>query len=216
MSTSKRFHVRARGPWACFTRPELKGERVSYEVMTPSAARGVLEAVLWKPAIRWQIHSIKVLAPIRWNAVRRNEVGDKMSLRGEAYYVEERRQQRNTVALRDVDYLITASFCMTDLAGPSDTLIKFEEMMARRLEKGQMYHQAYLGTREFAADVLPGDPDLPAVEVGVDRPLGLMFYDFDYRQEGPSPLFFDARLQGGVLNVPSYEQVLANTAGGRA
>lgn len=213
MSTSKRFHVRIQGPWACFTRPELKGERVSYEVMTPGAARGVLEAVLWKPAIRWQIHEIRVLAPIRWATIRRNEVGKKMAPGNDAFYVDEERQQRNTVALRDVDYLVTASFKLTEKAGEADSVIKFEEMMARRLEKGQMFHQAYLGTREFAADVSLGEPGLPGIDQGVDRPLGMMFYDFDYRAPSPQPLFFSARLASGSLAIPSLEAVLSDMGG---
>ena len=117
---SKRFRIRARGPLACFTRPELKAERVSYEVMTPSAARGLLEAVLWKPAIGWRIHEIAVLAPIAWTSFRRNEVTGVASARGGAFFVDDdtRRAQRNTVALKDVDYAITASFEMTQRAGP--------------------------------------------------------------------------------------------------
>lgn len=212
MSMSKRFYVRARGPLACFTRPELKAERVSYEVMTPSAARGVLEAILWKPAIRWEIEAIKVLAPIKWTAFRRNEVGDKGSPRSEAFYVEDRRQQRNTVALQDVDYLITARFVMADRAGEADSVVKFEEMMTRRLEKGQVFHQPYLGCREFAAEVLAGDPELAGIELGVDRPIGLMFYDFDHGSTPPSPLFFEARLKDGMLSVPARERVMSGGA----
>lgn len=212
MSMSKRFYVRARGPFACFTRPELKAERVSYEVMTPSAARGVLEAILWKPAIRWEVEAIRVLAPIKWAAFRRNEVGDKGSPRSEAFYVEERRQQRNTVALQDVDYLIIAHFAMTDRAGQSDSIVKFEEMMTRRLEKGQVFHQPYLGCREFAAEVLPGDPGLVGIDPGVDRPMGLMFYDFDHSSTPPNPLFFEARLKDGTLSMPAREQVMSGGA----
>ena len=205
---SKRFHLRAKGSLACFTRPEMKAERVSYEVMTPSAARGVVESVLWKPAISWRIHSIKVLSPIRWTTFLRNEVSDKVSLRADIFYIEDRRQQRNTVALQDVDYLIEASFRMTEKAGEQDSIVKFEDMMERRLKKGQSFCQAFLGCREFAADVSLGDPDLLAIERGVDRPLGRMFYDFDFRHTPPRPLFFEARLKSGVLEMPPPDLLL--------
>lgn len=216
MSTSKRFMVRVRGPLACFTRPEMKAERVSYEVMTPSAARGVLEAVMWKPAIRWRVHSIKVLSPIRWTSFRRNEVSEKASLRTDAYYVDERRQQRNTVALQEVEYLVTASFEMTPKAGPEDSVVKFEEMVTRRIKKGQTFHQPYLGCREFVADLDWAEEDAPGIEPGINRPLGWMFYDFDYPEDSKAsvrPLFFEARLNGGVLEVPPLEEVRALALG---
>jgi len=208
---SKPYRVRIRGPVACFTRPELKAERVSYEVMTPSAARGALEAVFWKPAIRWRIHEIAVLAPIAWISFRRNEVNDH-AMRGKTNYMaDEDRAQRNTVALRDVDYAVKASFALVpDKVGPEDNLRKFEEMFERRLEKGQCFHRPYLGCREFVADVLPAPESLQPVDSQVDRPLGLMLYDFDYRTlDAIRPLFFQARLQHGIVQVPSWEEVLA-------
>lgn len=207
-TASKRFFVRAKGPLACFTRPEMKVERVSYEVMTPSAARGILEAVLWKPAIVWRVHEIAVLAEIRWTSFRRNEVSERMSPRVVDYCADEKRTQRHTVALRDVDYVITASFSLTDKAGPDETLRKFEEMFERRLEKGQHFHQPYLGCREFAAEIEPAGSDLQPHAAQVDRPLGRMFYDFAFAQAGTVPLFFEARLQGGVLHVPRREELL--------
>lgn len=212
---SKRFRVRARGPIACFTRPEMKAERVSYEVMTPSAARGVLEAIIWKPAIRWRIHAVDVLAPIRWTSFRRNEVNDRASPKVTDFFAEERRAQRNTVALSSVDYVITASFEMTAQAGPTDGVTKFEEIFERRLQKGQTFHQPYLGCREFAADVLPAPESVTPIDGAVDRPLGLMFYDFAYHPEGlpARPLFFDARLRNGVLDVPPLADVLRANAG---
>jgi CRISPR-associated protein Cas5d len=208
---SGRFRVRARGPVACFTRPEMKAERVSYEVMTPSAARGVLEAVLWKPSIRWHVHEIAVLAPIQWTSFRRNEVGSRASPKVQDFYVEERRAQRNTVALRDVDYVITCSFELTRRAGPEENVRKFEEMFERRLGRGQSFHQPYLGCREFVAEVEPAPPEVRPIQPEVNRPLGLMFYDFDYGPDGKisvRPLFFEARLKGGVLHVPPREEVL--------
>lgn len=206
MKRSRSFQVRVQGPIACFTRPEMKVERMSYEVMTPSAARGVLEAVLWKPAIRWQVEEIAVGAPIAWLSFRRNEVNSRASDR--EYFADEDRAQRNTVALRDVDYLVTAHFVMTERAGPEETVTKFEEMFHRRLQKGQHFHQPYLGCREFAANVSPVAEGFRRVDSGVDRPLGLMFYDFDFRSKQPRPLFFSARLSGGVLKVPEFQAVL--------
>lgn len=208
--TSKLLTARVRGSIACFTRPEMKVERVSYEVMTPSAARGVLEAILWKPAIRWHVQSIAVLAPVAWTSFRRNEVKDRASEKVPVYFADlpERRAQRNTVALRNVDYVVSATFELTDRAGPEETVKKFEEMFERRLAKGQHFHQPYLGCREFAADVEPAPETYAAVDASVDRPLGLMFYDFDYA-EANRPLFFQARLERGVLRVPSRADVLA-------
>jgi CRISPR-associated protein Cas5d len=201
---------------ACFTRPEMKAERVSYEVMTPSAARGLLEAVLWKPSIRWHVHEIAVLAPIQWTSFRRNEVGSRASPKVRDFYVEERRAQRNTVALRDVDYVLTCSFELTGRAGPEENVRKFEEMFERRLERGQSFHQPYLGCREFVAEVEPALPGFRPIQAEVDRPLGLMFYDFDYGPSGEisvRPLFFEARLKGGVLHVPPREEVLRANGG---
>jgi CRISPR-associated protein Cas5d len=211
---SRRFQVRARGPLACFTRPEMKAERVSYEVMTPSAARGILESILWKPAVRWAVHSIAVLAPIRWQSFRRNEVNDRASPKVLDFFAEDRRAQRNTVALRDVDYVITASFSLTDRAGPGDNLVKFEEMFERRLRKGQTFQQPYLGCRELAAIVEPAPETFQPVDEGADRPLGLVLYDFAYNPEGQGarPLFFEARLTRGVLDVPPLADVLRANA----
>lgn len=205
---SRPFKVRARGPLACFTRPEMKVERMSYEVMTPSAARGVFEAILWKPAIAWEVEEIAVCAPIRWTSFRRNEVNSVAS-RPKTYLADEDRAQRNTVALKDVDYVLTACFEMTKRAGEGDSVAKFVEMFLRRLEKGQHFHAPYLGCRELAADVSPVETDLRPIEPGVTRPLGLVFYDFDFRTTPPRPLFFEARLESGVLRVPSRRDVYA-------
>ena len=210
---SRNFRVRARGEIACFTRPEMKVERVSYEVMTPAAARGLLEAVLWKPAIAWRIHAIEVLAAVRWISVRRNEVNSRASLEKRMILVDEDRAQRNTVALRDVDYVIHASFEMTPRAGDADNVRKFEEMFERRLEKGQHHSAPFLGCREFAAQLEPANGSLAPIDPLVDRPLGWMFFDFDWsgfdgrgghrESEARTPLFFEARLTHGVLRVPA-------------
>lgn len=210
--SSRVFALRVRGELACFTRPEMKVERVSYEVMTPAAARGVLEAILWKPAIRWHIHEIAALAPIRWASFRRNEVRDIASPRVPHLIADapDQRSQRNTLALRDVDYVVRCSFTMTSRAGKRDNMPKFEEMFARRLEKGQQYEPPYLGMREMIADVSPPPETYTPIDAGVDRPLGMMFYDFEPVEIGRGrPLFFEARLRSGVLQVPPIAEVLA-------
>lgn len=218
MWESKRFRVRVRGELACFTRPEMKVERVSYEVMTPSAARGILECVLWKPAIEWRIHAIEVLAPIRWASFRRNEVISRASAKSGPFFVDEERTQRNTVALRDVDYVIVASMASTARAQSDDNVRKFEEMFERRLKNGQHHHPPSLGCREFAARVEPADGAPPPIDPGVRRPLGRMLYDFDWSGFEGAPhresvprraLFFDAVLDRGVVHVPDRAAVRA-------
>jgi CRISPR-associated protein Cas5d len=208
---SKVFELRVRGALACFTRPEMKVERVSYEVITPSAARGVLEAVLWKPAIRWRIHEIIVLAPIRWASVRRNEVRDLASPRVPYLLADSlaQRSQRNTLALRDVDYVVRCSFSLTRRAGVQDNLPKFEDIFARRLQKGQHYEPPYLGMREMVGDISPAPEKYAGIEPGANRPLGLMFYDFEPVEIGRGrPLFFEAHLRSGRLHVPPVEGIL--------
>lgn len=221
-SRSPTLRLRARGPLACFTRPELKVERVSYPVMTPSAARGLLEAVLWKPALRWQIERIHVLSEIRFIAFRRNEVSTRAAKPSSdlvrdggmvlPYFADDDRAQRNTLALRDVDYLIEASFVLTEKAGPGDNVAKFVDMFERRVEKGQCFHQPYLGCRELAAEVLPPADSPPPVDDS--RDLGLMLWDVEYSPKRNRPLFFSARLDHGILEVPASPEAL--TAGGAA
>jgi CRISPR-associated protein Cas5d len=209
-SRSSTFRVRARGPYACFTRPELKAERVSYEVMTPSAARGILEAILWKPAIRWKVERIHVLAPIRFIAVKRNEVTRKAAVTGDVgrFFADEDRirAQRNTLMLRDVDYVIEASFELTDKVGSDDNLPKFIEMFQRRLAKGQCFHTPYLGCREFAARVeaAPENWEAPA-ELRERRSLGMILHDLAFAPNGSGaarPFFFEATLEDGRIEVP--------------
>jgi CRISPR-associated protein Cas5d len=219
------FAVRVRGEIACFTRPEMKVERVSYEVITPSAARGVLEAVLWKPAIAWAVRRIHVLAPVRWIAFKRNEVTHKIptgtvrsAMRGgplPALAAEERRAQRNTLALRDVDYVIEAGFRLVpDRAGPADTLVKFTEMFRRRLEKGQCFRVPYLGCREFVAQVEPAPDGWETERRDDTRDLGWMLHDIEFRAKGGNlPHFFQARLERGMIEVPALRPGL-QTAGG--
>jgi len=180
--------------------------------MTPTAARGLLSAVLWKPAIQWQIERIKVLAPIRFTSFRRNEVNSKASMPRAALVrdggmppvlvADDDRAQRNTVALHDVDYVVEARFSLTDRAGPSDNVLKFVDMFRRRVEKGQHFIAPYLGCREFAADVLPAD-DAPS-PIAESRKLGRILLDIKYGVGGRNtPIFFDAELVDGVLHVPA-------------
>jgi CRISPR-associated protein Cas5d len=212
------------GDHACFTRPEMKVERVSYDVMTPSAARGILEAIHWKPAIRWVIDRIHVLKPIRFQSIRRNEVGSKApagkikmamnrgSLKGLRLLVDEDRQQRASTVLADVAYVIEAHFELTDKAGRDDIEGKHLDMFNRHAARGQCFHQPCLGTREFAArfELLPPEAPLPqpeekSVDLGFERPrdLGFMLWDIDHAAKGRPSLLFRARLENGVVTVPA-------------
>jgi len=200
------FRLKVWGEYACFTRPEMKVERVSYDVMTPSAARGILEAVLWKPAIRWQITQIDVLKPICWTSVRRNEVGAVMSTRTDGMFVEDQRQQRAGLFLRDVAYVIHAFFEMTKKAGAEDNIKKFEEMFMRRAEKGQCFHRPYLGCREFAARFEPIDTEIEELQpISETRDLGFMLYDMNHSGAEPMPMWFRAQLTNGRVRVPPLE-----------
>ena len=212
--------LRARGPLALFTQPALKVERMSAPVMTPSAARGLLEAVLWKPAIRWRVERIRVLAPIRFTSFRRNEVNSKAPapssgvMRAVApppvLYADDDRAQRNTVALCEVDYVIEARLVLTPRAGPEDNVPKFVDMFHRRVEKGQHFHQPYFGCREFAADVLPAD-DAPS-PIAESRPLGRILWDIVFDPaRGNRPIFFEAELRDGVMEVPAEPPTLRAT-----
>ena len=199
------------GEFACFTRPEMKVERVSYDAMTPSAARGILEAIHWKPQIRWVVDRIHVLRPIRYQNIRRNEVGSKISaakaktamrsgdLGGLHLAVDEDRQQRATLALRDVAYVIEAHFDMTSRAY-GDTPAKHQEMFRRRAAAGQCFHQPCFGVREFPAHFEPVDELPPSTLDTPDRDLGWMLYDIDYAN-GHTPLFFHAKLEAGAVDV---------------
>ena len=213
----KTYCLELTGPYACFTRPEMKVERVSYDVMTPSAARACFEAILWKPAIRWHVRRIEVLKPIRWINLRRNEVSGVVSGRnvetamkngtGElAQYIEEERQQRAGLFLRDVAYRVHADLEVLPGAAPDNTPMKFQEMFARRAAKGQCVNQPYLGCREFAAAFRLVD-DLAAEPPPVDetRDLGFMLHDLDFTNPGdPLPRFFRASMDNGVVNVPAW------------
>ena len=189
------------GNYALFTRPELKAERVSYDVMTPSAARGILEAIYWHPGMMWVIDSIHVCNPIRFINIRRNELGQKGS---KMEYYDGSIEQRASVILRDVRYVISAHFEMTDKANASDNPGKFSSEFKRRVEKGAYFHQPYFGTREFPAffSFCEGIPPCPEELTG-HRDLGYMLFDLDYSDpKNITPLFFRASLENGKLLVP--------------
>ncbi len=204
------------GSAACFTRPELKAERFSYAVMTPSAARGILEAVFWHPGLRWEIDRIHVLSPIQFTNIRRNELKAKMSARTVSAFVgkkgkeiyqstKEDIQQRAATVLRHPHYIIEAHFVMTEKANASDNPEKFRAMFCRRARKGQCYHTPYLGCREFPAYFRLYEGELPAQE-GETKDLGFMLYDMDYTdQKNIQPTFFQAQLVNGVLELSDCE-----------
>lgn len=202
------------GDYACFSRPEMKVERVSYDVMTPSAARGLLESIYWHPGLKWTIDRIHVCAPIRFSNIRRNEVKDTVSAQkvrtvinkgGELYLATpDSIQQRAAMVLRDVHYVIEAHFDITPHAAPTDNPGKFQDIMRRRLEKGQFYHQPCFGVREFPAHFKPCTrlPACPEELLG-EQDLGWMLLDLDYSdRENITPHFFRATLKNGVLEVP--------------
>ncbi len=205
MQKGKTFRLYIRGPNACFTRPEMKVERVSYEVPTPSAMRGVLEAIFWKPAFRWVIERIDVLRPIRWETVRRNEVGNRISPRSPYLLIEENRQQRNALILKDVAYVVHAHQELTGKESEGNDLNKLSSMFERRASKGQYFHHPYLGTREFAVEefrLLPDD-EIATTPIPIDKDLGWMLYDLDFSNpKKPMPLFFHAKLKQGILHIP--------------
>ncbi|EHM50510.1 type I-C CRISPR-associated protein Cas5c [Cardiobacterium valvarum] len=208
------------GDYACFTRPEMKVERVSYDVMTPSAACGILSAVHWKPAMRWMVDKIHVLKPIRFESVRRNELGDKISVSkvsgamkrnsvaGFYTLIEDDRQQRAATVLKNVAYVIEAHIALTARAGKDETVAKHIEMFARRARKGQCFQQPCLGVREFPADfaLIDEGESLPPSELSAseaNRDLGWMLHDIDF-DHGNTPHFFRAEMKEGVILVPPF------------
>jgi CRISPR-associated protein Cas5d len=210
------------GDYACFTRPEMKVERVSYDVMTPSAARGILEAIHWKPAIRWVIDCIHVLEPIRFESIRRNEVASKISARNVGSAMSQgttaglyllvddgkERQQRAATVLRKVAYVIEAHFELTDKATVQDNEGKHLDIFNRRARKGQCFHHPYLGTREFPAQfALIEDEQWPTSSLTGqerDKDLGWMLHDIDFNDNN-TPRFFRAAIEGGVIRVPRFD-----------
>lgn len=209
------------GELACFTRPEFKVERVSYDVITPSAARAIFESIFWKEAIRWEITKIEVLNPIQWISIRRNEVGQLASERIKAIYIEDKRQQRNSLMLRDVRYRIHARQIFipvkyrkgTQRQGePDENPGKYNAMFERRARSGQCFNQPYLGTRECSAffRLVTSDETLvPPIEE--TRDLGYMLYDMDFSNpKNILPMFYRVQMNHGVIEVPKpdSEEVL--------
>jgi CRISPR-associated protein Cas5d len=212
--------IRVRGRYALFTRPEMKVERVSYDVITPSAARGILEAVYWKPAIRWVIDKIHILRAIEFTNIRRNEVSEKASvdnalqvMKGSSrpLYIAatESRQQRAAMVLKDVDYVIQAHFdIVPEKAGQEDTEEKHYNIVLRRLRKGQHFHAPCLGTREFPAriELIEDWRDIPKSPLTGTRDLGWMLYDLDFSDPRDiKPMFFKAQMRDGVIDLTSVE-----------
>lgn len=229
--TDKEYCLEVWGDQACFTRPELKVERVSYDVITPSAARAIFESIFWKPAIHWQITRIEVLNPIRWTSVRRNEVGAVASGKSkDSLFIEDKRQQRNTLMLKDVRYRIWAKMEYRSVKvrkdngekfahepGMDENPMKYYRMFERRASKGQCFNQPYLGTRECSASFRLIDTEheeLPAAltaEQGGDRDLGIMLYDMDFcNSENIQAMFYRAEMKHGVIEVPplNSEEIL--------
>lgn len=217
------------GDFACFTRPEMKAERVSYDVITPSAARGVLEAIYWKPQIRWVIDRIHPLNPTRFTSIRRNEVGKKMPSPSKAVMngsepgnvgilIEDERQQRASLILRDVAYIIEAHF---ELLDHSDSEGKHLDIFNRRARKGQYFHHPYLGTREFPASfaLVESEADWPPSQLKPEdreKDFGFMLHDIEFEQNAQTkevahttPRFFRAEMKSGVIHVPPFHQAIA-------
>ena len=226
--TDKEYGLEVWGDWACFTRPELKVERVSYDVITPSAARAIFEAILFKRyAMRWQITRIEVLNPIKWTTIRRNEVG---AVAGKSsIFIEDKRQQKNSLLLQDVHYRIYAKLVFIPVKdrpkeafvkhkpGDDENPMKYYQMFERRASKGQCFNQPYLGTREFSAAFRLVDTVsetlTPALspEQGGDRDLGIMLYDMDYTDKNDiQAMFYRAEMKHGVIIVPplNSEEIL--------
>ena len=215
--------IRVRGDYALFTRPEMKVERVSYDVITPSAARGIIEAIYWKPAIRWVIDKIHVLNEIEFTNIRRNEVSEKASEKTaskimrsknsrEPFYLSsnDSRQQRAAMVLKNVDYVIESHFEINpDKAGEEDTKEKHYNIVLRRLRKGQYYSAPCLGVREFGARVeLIENGKIPSSNIEGTRDLGWMLYDIDFTDPGDiSPKFFKAEMINGVIDLSAVSLV---------
>jgi CRISPR-associated protein Cas5d len=210
--------VKVWGEWACFTRPEMKVERVSYPVMTPSAARGALESIFWKPEFVWQVREIRVLKEIRYFSILRNEVNSRASDRAArdwakqgagGYIASEDRSQRHTLALREVAYVIRAD--AVPRSGNPDDAAKYRDQFRRRVQRGQCFLQPYLGCREFSAAF--GEPTAADQPIHRTEDLGPMLLDIAYEPGGGGrgqPLFFPARLENGVLRVPETPGVIGD------
>lgn len=218
----KEYCLEVWGDYACFTRPELKVERVSYDVITPSAARAIFEAILFKKyAMRWQVTKIEVINPIRWASIRRNEVGATANIKSSGIFIEDKRQQKNSLILKDVKYRLWAKLVFIPVGerpkdafakhnpGTDENPMKYYKMFERRAAQGQCFSQPYLGTREFSAFFRLVDPDNEnltptlSVEEGGNRDLGIMLYDMDFSNiQDIHAMFYRAEMKEGVIIVP--------------
>ena len=214
--------IRAKGPLAIFTRPELKTERVSYELPTPSAVRGIFEAICWKPAIKWHVERIYVFNEISFTSMKRNELNSKSIMPSKQMMdsgmrefthgiyginVEPDRTQRNTVALRNVDYQFEAFFTLTNRAGVEDNIYKFVDMFTRRVKNGQHFHQPYFGCRECIAEIHPPIEKPEERSISISKELGIMLWDIEFREDKKTqntPLFFNAKMESGKMEIPSH------------
>ena len=213
------FCLEVWGDYACFTRPEFKVERVSYDVITPSAARAIFESIFWKPAIKWEIYKIEVLSPIKWTNIRRNEVG---ALAGKTpIYIEDKRQQKNALVLKDVRYRIWARMKYIPVeqrknqwkdAKEDESAGKYLAMFERRASKGQCFNQPYLGCREFSANFRLVDfkNEMLSATENISKDLQYMLYDMDFEsnEKQPNPIFFKCEIENGVINVPPHNSDL--------
>ncbi len=210
---NKLFCLEVWGDFACFTRPEMKVERVSYDVITPSAARAIFEAIFWKPAIRWHVRKIEILSPIKTISIRRNEVGTTAGTgRKKEIFVEEHRQQKAGILLRDVRYRIYSrmEFLNTNPGNGDESPGKYLAMFERRAKKGQCFNQPYLGCREFSAGfefIEDHDSYKPGfAPIDDSRDLGFMLYDMDFTDsEDIKPTFYRPTLERGIIKVPSWD-----------
>ena len=212
--TDKEYCLEVWGDIACFTRPELKVERVSYDVITPSAARAIFEAIFWKPAIHWQVTKIEVLNPIKWTSIRRNEVGATASKN--PIFIEEKRQQKNSLMLRDVRYRLYAKLEFIPIrkrkeqsdteSHPDENPAKYNAMFERRASKGQCFTQPYLGTRECSCSFRLVNFETETLDnpIGESRDLGIMLYDMDFEANlnNPPAMFYRAKMENGIIIVP--------------
>lgn len=209
--------VKVKGDYACFTRPDLKVERMTYPCMTPSAARGVLDSILWKPEFQWYVRRIHILNPLRFCTIKRNEINSKQGR--SPIVIEDKRAQRNSVVLRDVAYIIEASIYMKQISDKAKLEkyvgmnVKNEGMFPRRVKKGQCWRRPYLGVREFSAEFM--EPDGTEQPIKETIPVGSMLFDIFYDEKGkPEPLFFhDVAIRNGVLNceVPENDKMMQSS-----
>lgn len=213
---NKEFCLEVTGEYACFTRPEMKVERVSYDVITPSAARAIFESILWKHAIRWRITRIEILNPIKWISVRRNEVGCTMSHRSPHIFIEDKRQQRAGLLLRDVKYRIYAELEFIPVGkrlrndgianSADENPAKYNAMFERRAQKGQCINQPYLGCREFTAHFELVDNPVKGNGCDLNKDLGWTLYDMDFTNDkDPQAMFYRPIVENGVIIVPPVE-----------